>query len=318
MTVSQRLTLISGSAHPDLAAAIASALGVELATRTLGRHPDSERWVTLGSKLRGHDVYVVQPTAPPVDEQLVELLLIADASRRAGAARITAVIPYLGYARQDRRRADGEPVSVRLVADLIAARFDRALLLDPHGPSIESAFGIPVEQVSAAPVLTAALRARLAGPASAHVVLAPDVGAIKLAETYAAALDLPVAFVRKTRISGSEVRALQIAGDVRERTPIIVDDMITTGGTIEAAARAAIEAGARIPMIVAASHGVFVGNALLRLGALPLRALTTTDSLPPPGSVPVSLEIVSVAPLLAEAIRRLHADESLGTLALYR
>jgi ribose-phosphate pyrophosphokinase len=316
--VSQPLTLISGSAHPDLAGAIGTVLGVEPAMRTLGRYPDGERWVSLGSAARGHDVYIVQPAAPPVDEHLIELLLIADACRRAGAARITAVIPYLGYARQDRRRAAGQPVSVRLVADLLSARFDRALLLDPHGASIESAFGIPVEQVSAVTLLATALRDRLGGPGADSVVIAPDMGAVKLAERYAAVLDLPTAFVRKTRINGSEVRALQIAGDVRARTPLIVDDMITTGSTIAAAVQAATDAGARTPMLVAATHGVFVGDAFERLRALPVRAVLTTDSLPGPAPAPAMLQAVGVAPLLGEAIRRLHADEPLDALALYR
>jgi len=306
------IRLFSGSANPSLAQAVADALGAPLDECELGRFPDDELSVRLHESTRGCDVYLVQPTSPPADRHLFELLLMADAARRAGAARVTAVVPYFGYARQDRRAGGREPVAARVVADMLGAgAIDRLVAVDVHTPAIEGFFSLPVEPLSAVPLLAQAAKAHAA---SAPVLVAPDLGAVKLAERYARVLQAPVAIVHKTRVSGSEVRVTGITGDVLHRAPIIVDDMISTGGTIEAAADAALAAGCTPRMTVVASHGLFVGPAVERLRRLPLTSIVVTDSVPPPRAIALPVDTVSIGPLLADAIRRLNADESLGDL----
>jgi ribose-phosphate pyrophosphokinase len=198
---------------------------VQLAQRVLKRFPDGELHIELQESVRGDDVYLVQPTCPPVDEHLLELLLLADACRRAGALFLTAVIPYFGYARQDRRSHGREPLSARLVADLISAGgFQRLLAVDLHSPAVESGFAIPVEHLSAASILGGAVRSSV-NPNT--VVVSPDLGAVKMAERYAKLLGLPVAIIHKTRLSGEEVSVQRIVGDVCDKQVLVIDDMIT-------------------------------------------------------------------------------------------
>jgi ribose-phosphate pyrophosphokinase len=298
-------SLICGSANPLLGEEIGRLLGIPVGWCKIERFPDGEQHVQIMDSVRGRDVYVIQPTSPPADRHLVELLLLADAARRAGAARLTAVMPYFAYARQDRRAKGREPVSARLVADLIqAAGYERVIAVHLHTGAIEGFFRIGVEHLTPVPPLAEAARRWLL-PDS--VVLAPDLGAVKLAERYAAVLGLPVAFAHKTRVSGEEVSVSAVTGDVRGRAPVIVDDMISTGSTIVAAAEAAVAAGSREEeILVVASHGLFVGPAVERLRSLPLRQLIVTDSVFHPEDLPFPLETVSVAPLLAKAIAQ-HA-----------
>jgi len=306
------LTIFAGSANLPLAESIASEHGLRLGHRTLQRFPDGELHVELQDSIRGHDVYIIQPTGPPVDENLMDLLFLADASRRAGAAQLTAIVPYLAYARQDRRATGRESVSARLVADLIrTSGFIRAVAIDLHSPVLEGFFGIPLEHLSAVPILAQALTALT--PAAA-VIVAPDLGAVKLAERYTRLLHLPMAIVHKTRISGEAVETHGIVGDVRGRSPIVVDDMISTGGTVEAALQAVFAAGALPPAVVVSSHALLVGPAVERLRALPLRRLIVTDSVSVAGGLPLPMKIVSLSPLLAEAIKRLHESRSLSHL----
>jgi len=226
------LRIVPGSANPALAQAVANHLGVETDGCTLQRFPDGELRPQVENAC-GADVYIVQPTSPPVNEHLVELLLLVDACRRSRAGRVTAVVPYFGYARQDRRTAPGQALGSAVVADAIAAAgADRLVVVDPHTPELEAVCRIPAETLSAVPALAGALAGHLP---DGTVVVAPDLGAVKLAERYAAVLHGPVAVVRKQRGAGSAVAALDVAGDVIGRTAVIVDDMITTGATIEAA-----------------------------------------------------------------------------------
>lgn len=309
------LVLVAGSANEPLASAVAARLGVPLGERLLERFPDGELHVALLMSVRRRDVYVLQPTGPPADAHLMELCLLADACRRAGADRLTAVVPYLGYARQDRRAQGREAVAARVVADLVqAAGFDRVVALDLHSPSLEGFFTVPLEHLSAVPLLADAVRPLLPAPA---VVVAPDLGAARLAERYARLLALPMAVVHKTRVSGTEVTAGAVVGEVRDRVPVIVDDMISTAGTAVAAADALEAAGGLPGAVVVASHGLFTGPAQARLRALAPRAVVVTDSVPPP---PLTLPVqqVSVAPLLAEAIARLHDGRSLADLLAHR
>lgn len=307
------LTLLAGTSNPGLAADVAARLGVPLAERVASAFPDGELHVELGTSVRGHDVYLIQSTTPAADTHLFQLLLLADACRRAGAARLTAVMPYVAYARQDRRGAGREPVGARVVAELLATGgFQRVVAVDLHSPALEGVFTVPVEHLSAVPLLVAALP-RL-GDA---VVVAPDLGATKLAERYARLLDLPVALVHKRRLTGERVTVRGVTGEVRDRMPLVVDDMITTGGTLEAAISALLEAGCLPDVVVSATHGLFVGEAARRLSALPVREVVVTDSVASCPTEGLRVRRVGLAPLLADAVRRLHEGRSLGDLIVH-
>ena len=313
-----KLSLFAGSANPSLATATAASLGVALGHRLIERFPDGELRIEIGETVRGHDVVLFQPTAPPVEEHLLELLLLADACHRAGASRLIAVIPYFGYARQDRRATGREPVAARVVADLIAtSAVERVVAVDLHSAAIEGMLSVPLEHLSAVPLLAEAARGG-DGAGAGRVIVAPDLGAAKLAEQYATLLDLPVAIVHKTRLNGDAVSVRRITGEVRRQAPIVVDDMISTGGTIEAAVEAVVQAGALPDVTVAATHGLLVGPALARLARLSPRRLIVTDSVRVPEPLSVAHDVVSLAPLLATTIRRLHADQSLVDLIARR
>ena len=305
------LTLVAGTANPDLASRISAELDTPLAHRTLSSFPDGELQVELAQSVRGQDVYLIQSTCPPVERHLLELVLVADACHRGGAARVTGVVPYFGYARQDRRTTRRQALGARVLADLVdASPIDRLVVVDLHTPAVEGFFHMPLEHVSAVPILAEALRPFVR---ERSIVVAPDLGAVKLAEHYARLLQLPIAIVHKTRVSGREVSVRQIVGDVRERSPIVVDDMLSTGATIEAAIAALAAAGCQGDAVVAVSHGLFVAQAEDVLAPLGLRQLVVTDSITQRRDrLPV--DVRSLGPLLAEAIRRLHADQSLGDL----
>ena len=305
------LRIVPGSANTMLAGAIAKSLDTEPVACELDRFPDGELRPVI-NPVRGDDVYVIQPTGPPVSDHLMELLLLLDACRRDGAGRITAVVPYFGYARQDRRGRPGEPVGARVVADALAASGAQCLVVvDPHSAALEAMCGIPVEMLTAVPALAEALAPHVPGDA---VVVAPDLGAVKLAEHYASLLQRPVAVVRKTRLTGATVRAEEIAGHVAGRPAIIVDDMISTGATIEAATRVVLAHGGTSGIVVAATHGLLVGGAARRLRGLPVRRVVTTDTLPQGRPAALALQVESVAPLLADAISRLHHNQPLAGL----
>jgi ribose-phosphate pyrophosphokinase len=300
------LSVLTGTAHPALGDAVAAVLGVPLANRTIERFPDGEMQVELGTAVAGHDVFLLQPTGTPVAEHLLELLMLADAAHRGGARRVNAVIPYLGYARQDRRKHRGEALGGRLVADMLgASSIERVLAVDLHTPALEGFFRMPLEHETAVPYLAAGLREATAGSA---VVVAPDLGAVRLAERYGSLLGLPFATVLKARISGSEVETSGVVGDVRGRSAVIVDDMISTGATIQAAAQAVLEAGSMPPVLVAATHGLFVGPAAERLRTAAPAKVLVTDSLPAVPLTGVPVEAISIAPLLADRIRLIHEE----------
>ncbi len=310
------LVVVAGSGHPALADAVAERLGTRVCRSVLNRFPDTELHAEIGGTVRDCDVYLVQPTGPSVDVHLMELLFLADACRRAGAGRLTGIIPYFGYARQDRRAKGREAVGGRLVADLLkTAGLDRILAVDPHTASLEGFFDVPLEHLSAVPLLANAL-ADL--PGDDGVIVAPDLGAVKLAERYAELLRRPIAIAHKIRLSGEEVTVRGVVGEVAGRTPIIIDDMISTGGTIAAAAAALIAGGCKPEITVAATHALLVGPAIARLAALPIRRIVVTDSLPIPARGPLPLEVVRLAPMLAEAASRLNVGESMADLIAHR
>jgi ribose-phosphate pyrophosphokinase len=292
-------TLFSGSGNPPLAAAIGRELGLPLGNAILGRFPDEELHVEVLADVRGRDAYVVQSLRPPAERALLELLLFSDALRRAGAASVTAAVPYLAYARQD-KVVPGRPLGARVVADLLqAAGIWRVVAVDLHSPAAEACFGIRIEHLSAIGLLAEAI-----GPVANGVIVSPDVGGVSRAEAYAKRLGLPVAIVHKTRLSGAEVAVGAVIGEVRGRSPIVVDDVISTGATIEAAVRALRGAGCNEEITVAATHSLLVGGASERLARLRIRQLVTTDSLPTDGAPQFPVARVSIARLIAGALAR--------------
>lgn len=307
------MAVIAGPASTTLGADVARLLGVQLLPYACRRFPDGETEIELEQSVRGADVYVLQATRPPVEDHLMELLLLADACHRAGADRLTAVIPYFGYARQDRRTAR-RALGARVAANVVqAGAFDRLMLVDAHTAAIEGFFDVPIDHLTAMPVLGDALA--LSTP-SGTVVVAPDLGAVKLAREYARRLSRPMAFVHKTRLSGEQVEAHGVIGDVRGLAPLIVDDMISTGGTIAAAVGALRAAGAIEPVTVAATHALLVGPARDTLKQLHLARLIASDTVPVDRADDLPIAIVSIAPVLAAAISRNHFDESLADLLI--
>lgn len=307
--------VLVGSASAALREPLREALGRPLAAVDLGRHPDGELRVALRDPVRGEAVFVVQSTAAPVGEALLELLLLADACRRGGAAQVVAVLPYLGFARQDRRGAEGEALGLAVVARLMAPTLlDRVVVLDPHAPGVEGWFAGPVDTISAVPALAEALAPVLP---PRPVIVAPDLGAARIARVYAQRLGAPLAVVHKVR-HGAETAVADVCGEVAGRHPVFVDDLVSTGDTIAAALTAVCARGALTPAVVAATHLLPTAGAAARLAGLPLARVVVTDSLSPLPTRWPALAEVGVAPLLAEAIGRVHHGASLQALMVAR
>ena len=305
------MAVFVGPANKRLGAEICDLLQVAPGAYVCERFPDGEMQIELQESVRGRDVFLVQSTSPPVEQHLMELLLLADACRRAGAGRLTAVIPYFGYARQD-RRTDRRSLGAHVMASAIqTAHFDRLMLIDAHTPAIEGFFDVPIDHLTAVPLLAGATAPLVRDDS---VVVAPDFGAVKRAREYARLLQRPLAFVHKTRLSGEAVAAQNVIGDVRNRAPIIVDDMISTGSTIEAAVEILRAAGAIDPITVVATHALMVGSALEILGGLALHRVIVTNTVALVAPADPHTQITSVAPLVVAAIGRTHRDESLADL----
>jgi ribose-phosphate pyrophosphokinase len=300
--------VLGGTANPDLAASIARDLSLPLCALRIERFPDGEVSIKLQEPVRGKEVFLVQPTSPPVDPNLVELLALADACRRAAASRITAVIPYFGYARADKRVCRREPVTARMVADLLqVAGIQHVLTLDLHTEQIEGFFTIPVDSLTAVPVMCNALKGQL--PANI-VTVATDAGRVRMASEYAHRLGTPVVILHKRRASGTETEVIQLVGDVRDRACLIVDDMISTGGTLAGSIKALLAAGALPEIWIAATHGLFVDDARVKLALDAVRGIWVTDSIAQDRHAWPQLHIVSVAPLLAEGLMEIHGAVS--------
>src|SRR5919199_5458375 len=294
--------IFAGTANSELAESIARELGVRLGACAVASFPDGETSVRLDEPVRGREVFIVQPTAPPVNDHLVELLAFADACRRASAARTTAVVPYFGYARADKRRGRRVPVTASVVADLLeAVGVAHVLTVDVHAPQVEGFFRIPVDNLTAVPALCEALGGRLPGGA---VVVAPDAGRVPMAAEYAQRLKAPMAVLHKRRESGAKTVVTHLAGDVRGRACLIIDDMISTGGTIVGSVEALLGAGASDEIIGAATHGRLVAGAREKLARKGGRARFVTDTISVEAGDRGGLRVVSVAPLLAAAVAR--------------
>lgn len=262
--------------------------------------------------VRRKEVFILQPTAPPVDEHLVELLSFADAARRSAAERVTAVIPYFGYARADKRHGKREPITARMVGDILqAVGVEHVITLDLHAPQIEGFFRIPVDSLTAVPVLTDAIRAHVPDRA---VVVAPDAGRVRMATEYAERLNVPLVVLHKRRESGSRTAVTRIVGEVRDRSCILVDDMISTGGTIATSVDALLEAGARPDVTVVATHGLLLDGARERLEREGIREVIVTNTVAAEAAGWSRLRVESVAPLIAGSIGRFMEDGSLRDL----
>ena len=291
------LALIAGDAHPRLAQEIARLIGTTATPTSVTAFADGETRVRIEGEVQDADVYIVQPTSAPTNERLMSLALLADAARGAGAARVTAVSPYFGYARQDVRKNPGEPRSAQLAARILrCAGIDRAVVLELHSPALESAFAMPLLHLQADELVLPLVRGW--GIADL-VIVSPDAGGLKRAQRYASALGAGLAVVAKTRPGADAAVALQILGDVRDRTCLIVDDMASTGHTLVAAAESLARAGAK-EIHALFVHAVMAPGALERMCAGPLRRIIATDSVP--GAPDTRVQVLSVAPLLARAV----------------
>lgn len=306
-------TVFSGTANPALARAVADLLGLAPGAAEVERFPDGELTVRLLEPVRHKNIFVVQPTAPPVNDHLVELLAFADACRRASAEHVSAVIAYFGYARADKRQAVREPITASMVATLLeAAGIGHVITIDLHAAQIEGFFHIPVDNLTAVPVLCSAIRPRL--PAGT-VVVSPDVGRLRMATRYAQFLNTSVVLLHKVRESGTRTHVTHLVGDVRDRHCLIVDDMISTGGTIAESIRTLLDAGAQPGLFVAATHGLLLDGAREKLETESVAAIFVTDTIPQRIARWRRLHVVPVAPLIAQAIQRVTADGSLSDLS---
>ncbi len=302
------MALVSGDAHPDLARAIAALMGAALVPTLVSAFADGETRVRIEADVQDADVYIVQPTSAPTNERLMTLALLAEAARAAGAARITAVVPYFGYARQDVRGSAGEPRSAQLAARVLrCAGIERLVTLELHSPALESAFEMPVIHLQADDLMLPAIRSW----SVPHLtIVSPDAGGLKRAQRYAAALAVPLAVVVKTRPRADVAVALQVLGDVHGRPCLIVDDMASTGGTIASAAQALLEAGAA-QIHALFIHAVMAPGALERICAASVRTVVTTDSVAMAPDARV--HVVPIAPLIAQTLARLASRSGLRT-----
>jgi len=308
---SSDLKIFTGTAHPELAQRICNYLEVPLGDATVTSFPDGETFVKYNENVRGRDVFIVQPTCPPSNQNLMELLIMVDAANRASAKRITVVIPFFGYARQDRKDQPRVPITAKLVANiLLAAGVNRVLTLDLHAQQIQGFFDIPFDHLYALPVIAKHLQKNKIDNLT---VVSPDVGGMKMAQAYGQALGAPLAIVAKRRVSASEVEMLNVIGDVKGRNILLVDDLTETAGTLTGAAELLKKHGAQ-KIFVGVSHMILTDLAIERLRASDIDNVITTNSTPvkPVEGCPVT--VLCIADLLGEAIRRVHNFESVSSL----
>jgi len=309
------MKLIAGNSNPTLAAAMAQHLGMQLTQASIRRFSDGEIFMEVEENVRGQDVFLIQSTSHPANEHIMELLITLDALKRASARRITAVIPYFGYARQDRKPGPRTPITAKLVANLITeAGADRVLTIDLHAGQIQGFFDIPVDHLYARPVIVEHIRAQFADLSRVSVV-SPDVGGVVRARSLAGKLGVDLAIVDKRREKANQSEVMNIIGEVKGRDCILFDDIVDTAGTLCNAAEALMEAGAN-SVSAYVTHGVLSGPAVARIAASKLAAMVVTDSIAQPEAVSQcsKIHLLSVAPLLAEAVRRIADETSVSSL----
>jgi len=306
------LKIFSGTSNPDLAKKVCEYLKTDLGRCEIEVFPDGEKVIKVDEDVRGRDCFVVQSTSQPVEENLVELLIFIDCLRRASVRRITAVIPYYGYARQDRKDEGRVPITAKLVANLITtAGADRVLAIDLHAPQLQGFFDIPVDHLTGELVLSKYFKQK---KFEKLTVVSPDVGNLKIAARYAGHLGGDLAIVYKKRFSGSKVQASRIIGDVKGRTILMCDDIIATAATVCSAAELVKEHGAG-PVYVGATHGIFCGSAVEKLQNAPVEEIVVTDTIPLSAEAKkLGVKVLTVSNMLGEAIKRIHNNESVSSL----
>ncbi|MBU0980994.1 MAG: ribose-phosphate pyrophosphokinase [Nanoarchaeota archaeon] len=307
------IQLITGTAHPELAGKIAKQLGMRLGKLELKRFANGETYARITETARGRDVFIIQPTCRPVNDNLMELLIIIDAMRRSSAGRIHAVIPWYGYSRQDRQAKSREPITAKLVANMLsAAGVDHVLTIDLHSGQTQGFFDVPVDHLYGLPVLAEYIKKK---GLKDLVVVGPDVGASKKADKFSKTLGADIAIVHKSRPKPNQAIAHSIIGNVNGKNVVIIDDMIDTGGTIVEAVNLCKKEGAE-DIYVCATHAVFSPPCVERMSKLPVKEIVVTDTFPLPEEKRFpSLVIISIAPLIAEAIKRIHEESSLTPLS---
>ncbi|HOQ00337.1 MAG TPA: ribose-phosphate diphosphokinase [Acetivibrio clariflavus] len=308
------IKIFAGNSNRKLAEEIAEKIGLPLGLAKVGKFSDGESAIHIEEVVRGSDVFIIQSTCPPANDNLVELLIMIDALKRASAGRITAVMPYFGYARQDRKAKARDPISAKLVANLITtAGADRILTMDLHAPQLQGFFDIPVDHLIGVPILANYFREKFKD-ASDVVVVSPDVGSVSRSRKFAERLEVPLAIIDKRRPKANVSEIMNIIGDVNNKRVILVDDLIDTGGTIINAANALVEIGAK-EVYACCTHGVLSGSAIEKIDQSPMKELVTLNTIPIPEEKRIpKIVSLSVAPVFAEAIERIYGDISISTL----
>lgn len=315
ITHGKNIKIFAGNSHPELAENIANILGVQVGDSKVGTFSDGEICVDINETVRGADVFVVQSTNCPVNNNLMELLIMIDAFKRASAGRITAVIPYYGYARQDRKAKSRDPITAKLVADLLTtAGADRVLTMDLHASQIQGYFNIPVDHLMGAPILAKHFVEKGFGEREDVVVVSPDLGSVTRARKFADRLHAPIAIIDKRRPKANVSEIMNIIGDVNNKTCILIDDMIDTAGTIANAANALMDLGAK-EVFACCTHGVLSGPAIERINSSSIKELIMLDTIKLPEREDLDkFKSLSVAPIFAEAIKRIYDDVSISKL----
>jgi len=308
------IKIFAGNSNRKLAEEIAEKIGLPLGLAKVGKFSDGESAIHIEEVVRGSDVFIIQSTCSPVNDNLVELLIMIDALKRASAGRITAVMPYYGYARQDRKAKARDPISAKLVANLITtAGADRILTMDLHAPQLQGFFDIPVDHLIGVPILANYFKEKFQDTSDV-VVVSPDVGSVSRTRKFAERLDVPLAIIDKRRPKANVSEIMNIIGDVNNKRVILVDDLIDTGGTVLNAAYALVEIGAK-EVYACCTHGVLSGSAIEKIEESPMKELVTLNTIPIPEDKKISkLVSLSVAPVFAEAIERIYGDISISTL----
>ena len=315
MNIPKDIKIFSGNSNRAVAKQIADSLGLPLGKSDVGTFSDGEISVSLHESVRGSDVFIIQSTCNPVNNNIMELLIMIDAVKRASAARITAVIPYFGYARQDRKAKTRDPISAKLVADLITtAGADRVLTMDLHAPQIQGFFDIPVDHLRGVPILAPYFIERFSSVKDNVVLVSPDFGSVTRARNFAQRFDAPIAIIDKRRPRANCCEVMNIIGDVKDKTVILVDDMIDTAGTLCNAAQAVIDKGEAKEVYACATHGVLSGPAIERIKASCIKELVILDTIPQPENHLDKLKILPVAPVFSEAIERIYEEKPVSTL----
>ena len=308
------MKIISGTAHRELAERIAQSVGIQLTNVTVNTFPDGESFVKINENIRGKDVFLIQPTCPPTNHNIMELCVMVDAARRASAGRITAVVPFFGYARQDRKDQPRVPITAKLVANLLtAAGVDRVLTMDLHAAQIQGFFDIPVDNLLSNPIFVKYYMSKFEHPEE-MVVVSPDVGSVARSRTFANKMGMNLAIVDKRREKANQCEVMNVIGDVKDKKCILFDDMVDTAGSLCNAAKAIVEIGGATEVYACATHGVLSGPANERIADSCIKELTFLNTIPPLEGACSKIKYLDVSPIFADAIQRIYEENSMSVL----